>query len=116
MIVLLAVGQVGWHVTASLQWHRYVSVFRDTLDENCGLVGFEEAVQGYPKQVQDDVWKMTCQWTNPTMSLLLSRDGEVKTIVANPEHGGWEPFDPRLPGWYANDRYFDLTTYRSCAD
>ena len=113
MIFVLAVGQSGWHLSATLQWQRYVDVFREILDENHGLISFAEAIQGYAPETRRNINNMTWVWTSPTMSLLLAKDGNVQTIVANPERNTWQPFDPRAPGWLANERYFNLGAYFS---
>jgi hypothetical protein len=115
MLVILAAGQTGWHLATTHHWLRYLGTFREILDTKCGVVELEDALEGYPVATQENVRRMTWGWTNPTMSLILSPGGRVRTIVANPVGVEWQPFDPRNPGRYADSDFFDLAEFEQCS-
>jgi hypothetical protein len=115
--ITLCLTQASWEIAATDRWKGYIADFTTRLKLGTGLLDWEQiAYSGnYPK---DRDWLlMSWSWTMPSMSILLSRDGAVRTMIAAPNpraaspvqstegaalpaiRGGedWQPFDPRVP-------------------
>lgn len=115
--ITLCLTQASWEIAATERWKGYIADFTARLKLGTGLLDWEQiAYSGnYPK---DRDWLlMSWSWTMPSMSILLSSNGMVRTMIAAPEPGaappvrftegtalpairggwGWQPFDPRVP-------------------
>ena len=111
LIISLTIGQCGWHIVSTYLWEKHIKEFQAILINNTGLLSFDEANKIYSEQTGFTLNEMTWAWTNPTMSLLLSPHGVVKTIIANPTYITWEPFNPQNPE-NINSHYFDIGEYK----
>jgi hypothetical protein len=56
---------------------------------------------------------MDWDWTNPTLSFVLSPHGRVASVIASDDRSGWHPFDPADPGDLPDGRRFDTSRYRA---
>ena len=79
---LLAFGQTALDVSMTYQWTRYVKAFQNELWTHQGLIAnkdirFMKHLKG--RGLVNFGW----DWTWPVMSLLLSPDGQIKTILLN---------------------------------
>lgn len=114
ILLLLALGQVGWHAIATTQWRAYLDDFRAILDGHQGLIGHEQALATLQPHARARFEKMSWVWTYPTMSILLAPDGRILSMIANPirKDSRWQPFDPETltPTLLASDR-FDFSAY-----
>jgi hypothetical protein len=108
MIFLLCIGQCGWHLSSTVLWNRYIGWFRNTLETNSGIVPYERALEGSEPGNRNLINKMTWKWTNPVMSILLSKEGKIRTIVANPIYNKWDPFNINDLNNILNKKYFEL--------
>ncbi len=113
VISILAATVLLWHVVATLRWSAYLLDFRSILAGDRGLVSWTEACESLPDGRRSNFKNMSWAWTNPSLSYLLSPQGRVKTIIANPDRGGaWVPFDPNNPQDLPRSRFFDSGPYR----
>jgi hypothetical protein len=114
IVLALTLGQFGWHFVATNYWRDYLADFREIQNTHKGLVNFEEALKNYPSEAKKNIERMTWAWTNPTMSILLSKGGNVQTIIRNPDRnkGRWEPFNPELLNKsLLKSRHFNFSEY-----
>ncbi len=113
ILLFLAVGVLGWHVVATSFWTDYLASFRDVLARQQGLVRFEDVMRGLPQTQQYRFEQITWDWTNPVLSLLLSPQGKVTTMIAYPStHVGWQLFDPADPDTLPKSVWFDTSQYQ----
>ena len=92
----LIMGQLTWQILMTSQWNGFRQVFKEELLAKQGYVRFEETRLVNNKIGNQLVKDMTWGWTNPSLSILWSKNFDVQTIIANPqERRVWEPFDPR---------------------
>ena len=100
--LVLGVFQCGWHVIATNQWARYQSLFREELRGKSGYVRFEDSLLAERRIGRQSISGMNWPWTTPLMSIVLVPDGDVRSIIANPQPVQWEPFDPEDPAELPN--------------
>ena len=113
VISILTVTVLLWHVVATHSWSVYLRDFRSILADNRGLVSWSEACESLPDSRRNNFKNMSWSWTNPSLSYLLSPQGRIKTIIANPDRGGaWVPFDPNNLQDLPRSRFFDSGPYR----
>jgi hypothetical protein len=116
VVLALALGQVGWNVSATNAWRDYVISFRSLLDGHRGLLTHEQVLAELSPDSRRQLVNMSWGWTYPTMSVVLANDGEVQTIIANPasDEPGWEPFDPAtLSDELLSSHRLDFSAYLS---
>lgn len=114
VISILAVTVLLWHVAATHRWTVYLDDFRSILAGGRGLVSWKEAFESLPDSRRINFKNMSWSWTNPSLSYLLSPQGRVTTVIANPDRGGaWVPFDPSNPQALPRSRFFDSGPYRA---
>jgi hypothetical protein len=107
----LAAGTTGWHLLSIVDWHRYILTFQNALVQHRGLVTWEETFGHLPEAQRNMVDRMGWGWAYPSMSIVLSPDGVVSTIIANPARNQWQPFDPSDPQALPGGRIFDFRPY-----
>lgn len=95
LCAFLVIGQLTWQILMTSQWNGFRQVFKEELLNNQGYVRFEETRLVNNKIGNQLVKDMTWGWTNPSLSILWSKNFDVKTIIANPPECRWEPFNPR---------------------
>jgi hypothetical protein len=111
---ILAVTVLLWHVVATHRWAVYLADFRSIQSVGRGLVSWKEACESLPDGNSSNFKNMSFPWTNPSLSILLSPQGRVTTVIANPDRrGAWVPFDPTDLQALPRSRFFDLGPYRA---
>ena len=113
VIIILAVTVLTWHVVATHRWKIYLNDFRSILSTSQGLITYKQAYGKVPDDRKSNFQNMSWRHTNPTLSFLLSPKGRVTAIIANPDLGLWEPFDPTNPQSLPRGRFFDSGPYRA---
>jgi hypothetical protein len=94
---ILGSAQATWHVVAAREWNHYLSVFRREVRERQGLVPYSESRLSRESEEGHPIAGMNWNWTMPTMSILMTVDGNVRSMVDNPTAGPWQPFVPDDP-------------------
>lgn len=113
IVVVLALGQLGWQALGTWYWSRYIEDFRAVLRTHRGLVSWPEAVESLPPDGARLLWRLSWYWTNPSLSIVLSPDGKVGAVVDNPVPVRWQPFDPAVPGELPASPLIDTSLYRA---
>lgn len=90
--LLLLALQSLWHIGATVQWWGYRSLYREVLAETLGPVPFSStALSG--KRAGFFTNNFNWGWTHPYLSIVWSRDGQVRSIIYQDGPGNWMPFD-----------------------
>ncbi|HXP77901.1 MAG TPA: hypothetical protein VN823_27445 [Stellaceae bacterium] len=113
IVLVLALGQLGWQALGTWYWSRYIEDFRAVLSTHRGLVSWPEAVAGLPPDRARLLWRLSWYWTNPSLSIVLSPDGKVAALVDNPVPVRWQPFDPADPDELPAGPLIDTGLYRA---
>ena len=109
--LLLCVAQVSSDVAATRTWRGYVRDFRARLSATAGLVPWELTLATGDAE-KDRRWSLfKWPWTMPTMSVILTGGGMVKSIIAAPVGTRWQPFDPANAADLPTVRGVDYTPY-----
>jgi hypothetical protein len=119
VLLILALGQFGWHLIATSEWRSYIRDFQAVLEGNRGLVSYDRALEMLPPHAQRRFENMSWVWTVPTMSILLARNGKVSAIIANPIRGdgSWQPFEPdRMGSDLLENSRFGFSGYQSALE
>jgi hypothetical protein len=98
LVGMLGIAQSVWNMEATAQWNRYVEVFRAELDRlPNGLVRFQDTrLAELPERYQISAG-MHCDWSPVFLSVLLTPNPEVRTIIAHSYENVFKPLDPRNP-------------------
>ncbi len=99
LVAFLALSQITWHVFATSQWNGFRQIFKGELAAHNGFVRAEDTML-----VKDNVGiqlirPLTWPWTNPTLSILWSKDQDVSTIISISSIDwpfDWQPFNPSV--------------------
>jgi len=113
IVLVLAIGQLGWQALGIWYWSRYVADVRAVLSTHRGLVSWPQAVASLPPDRARLLWRFSWYWTNPSLSLVLSPHGKVDALIDNPVAVGWQPFDPANPNELPAGPSFDTGGYRA---
>jgi hypothetical protein len=104
-LACLALGQFGWHAIGLRYWAQFLDRFGEILASHHGMVSLSEAEGAGLKP-------MSSTWTYPSLSILLSQNGRVASMIVPPKDVKWQPFDPANRNELPQSRRFDLSTYR----
>lgn len=122
LVAWLGVGALTWHGIGTAIWKEYIEDFRFILDRNEGFIPFPNAVGTLLPGHRDHFTRLSYTWTLPTISILLSPEGNISTILGNREEltRAWEPFDPcnleKLPkGPFDYTPYLRVIAMRGCS-
>jgi hypothetical protein len=106
LTVFLVVVQLTWHILATAQWYGFRKVFQNELAAHNGLVKYEDTKLA--NVILGNQLIMTWGWTNPSLSILWSKNQEIKTIITNPASRArkYEPFNPaKRETWPVIEKY-----------
>jgi hypothetical protein len=104
-LACLALGQFGWHAVGLGYWAEFIDKFGEILVSHRGMVSVSEAQMAGLKP-------MSWTWTYPSLSIVLSPNGQVTSMIVPPKDVKWQPFDPANPNELPQSRRFDLSAYR----
>jgi hypothetical protein len=97
IVVSLAVTQMGTDLAATWRWRLYLHDFQTRLANSTGLTDWQGNAAG-TNAARDASWRlMTIGWVNPIMSIVLSPDGQVHSILDYSPDATFRPFDPLDP-------------------
>jgi len=96
IVSVLAVSQLTWQILATCQWVGFRQIFMNELSVHNGIIPFEETLLDRKRVGIQLIKPMTWGHTNPTLSILWSKNKDVCSIINNPksQFGRWQPFDP----------------------
>lgn len=97
IVTILGTYQLGWHAIATRQWAGYLEVFVEEVSQREGYILFSDSRLNTKKIGRQAIENLNYGWTNPTMSILVSPDGKVQSIVGPKNENRWQPFDPLEP-------------------
>jgi hypothetical protein len=104
-LACLALGQFGWHAVGLRYWAEFLDRFGEILASHHGMVSLSEAEGAGLKP-------MSWTWTYPSLSIVLSPNGQVASMIIPPRDVRWQPFDPTDPRRLPQSRWFDTNIYR----
>lgn len=93
IILTLCASQTAADVVATWRWHQYTDDFRNRL---AGAKGLADWRGGMPisNDRRESNWRvMTVGWVHPIMSIILSPDGAVRSILDYPPGTPFRPID-----------------------
>lgn len=96
LVIFLIIGQLTWQILATYQWNGFRRIYKNELTRYAGPVPFESTVLNRRRIGNQLIRPMTWGWTNPTLSILWSKNRDVTTIILNrvDDPPRWAPFDP----------------------
>jgi hypothetical protein len=97
VIRVLVVFQLLWQANATYQWYGFVQAFQQEIASHHGLLAFEDSILARERVGLQTLRQMTWGWTNPAMSILVARDGEVSSLLLPPAGERFRPLDPARP-------------------
>lgn len=97
LVLLLALGQIGWQAIGIAFWDRFVVKFETILNANVGFVPWTKAIAAMPQQQRREFERLSWGWTNGQLSVVLAPEGRVSTIIGVRYLDSWQPFDPERP-------------------
>jgi hypothetical protein len=98
IVTLLSLTQMATDLAATTRWRLYIRDFESRVAQSRGLVKWEStAITG--DRARDVNWQlMTIGWVHPIISIILSRNGDVRSILDYPPDTTFRPIevsDPR---------------------
>lgn len=113
IIVVLAIGQLGWQALATWYWSRYIQDFEVVLSTHSALVSWPQALASLPPDRARLFSRFSWYWTNPTMSIVLAPRGKLTALLDNPMVVSWQPFDPTDANSLPAASSIDTSAYRA---
>jgi hypothetical protein len=104
-LACLALGQFGWHAIGLGYWAEFLDKFGEILASHRGMVGVREAEAAGLKP-------MSWPFTYPSLSIVLSPNGHVASMIVPPKDVKWQRFDSANPRELPQSRWFDMSIYR----
>jgi hypothetical protein len=104
-LACLALGQFGWHAIGLRHWSEFLDKFGEILATHRGMVSVREAEAAGLKP-------MSWPFTYPSLSIVLSPNGHVASMIVPPRDVKWQRFDPANPRELPQSRWFDMSIYR----
>jgi len=92
----LVVAQTWLGIYALVQWHGYLNVVQNVLEESAGPTDMRKTVLAEVTQGRQKISGFNWDWAWPALSILASPDGEVRAILYDP-HATFRPVDPANP-------------------
>lgn len=113
IIAALLITNSIWHIASTQKWSNYLDSFQMIISKNQGLISWNNAITSLSNQSISNFTNMSWPWTNPSMSILMSNNRLVKSIISNPGYNSWQPFDPAIPSTLPYPDIFDYSQYVS---
>ena len=97
LVLVLALGQIGWQALGVVYWDRFVATFETILTANVGFVPWRQALASMTPRQRRGTDRLSWGWTNGQVSIVLAPEGRVSTIIGVSDEDHWQPFDPIRP-------------------
>lgn len=111
VIISLCAAQMTSDVIGTARWHDYIADLKSRLADSSGLIAWEQ--MRTTGDVRRDLnWHlMSNDWVTPIVSIVLAKDGVVRSIVGLPADLGFRPVDPAMPETLPRFRGVDYRPY-----
>jgi hypothetical protein len=113
ILTTLAAATIGYQLIQIAAWADTIAAFRAALHGPAGLVAWEDAVAATPAPRRAALLRADWGWTMPDLSIVLSGNGDVRRLIANPRGRGWQPWDPRNPAAWPAGTLFRIDLPRA---
>ncbi len=112
IVAVLCLAQMAADLAATTRWRFYIRDFQGRLAESSGLVDWKGCTAARYDARDRDWQLMTVGWVHPIMSIIFSRDGDVRSILNYPPETSFRPIDLSDPNKLPNLRGVSYRTYR----
>ncbi len=85
--------QSVWQIGTTWQWHGYVGIWRGLLAARAGPIWLADTPLAQ-NALGGQALRFDWFWANPCLSIALSSEGRVRSIIMNRRPPFWQPFDP----------------------
>ena len=114
VVTLFVVSVIILHSMGVYGWSKYLDIFDNLINNNYGVIMQDSLKKRLSNEEYSIFTKMRWAWTSPTMSILLSNGGQVKSMLLNDEGCSWQPFDPcDLPDELSQSDLFDIQIFQN---
>jgi hypothetical protein len=103
----LLLAQSLWLISATWQWHGFVGIWRGVLASHRGPVQLEDTPFAVPS-LQGQALSFDWPWADPGLSILLTPECRVQSMILPRVQPPWQPFDPRNPKEFPNLQHYGL--------
>jgi hypothetical protein len=111
LVLLLALGQIGWQAIGIVYWDRFVTDMEAVLASHSGFVPWRQALADVmPRQAQE-MRRLSWDWTNAQLSVVLAPGGRVSTIIGVIDDRPRQQFDPTRPDQLPAAPQFNYARY-----
>jgi len=97
VIWIAVVFQLLWQANATYQWYGFCQTFQDEISSHHGLLPFEDSLLARDRVGLQTLRQMIWGWTNPFMSVVIARNGQVNALLLPPADESFRPIDPVHP-------------------
>jgi len=94
VIRIAVVFQLLWQANATYQWYGFYQAFQEEIFSHHGLLPFEDSLLARDHVGVQILRPMIWGWTNPLMSVVIARNGDVNALVLPPADATFRPIDP----------------------
>lgn len=110
ILVLLACAGLTTEVITIRNWSEYIAIYRQVVADRTGFIAWEDLMKELSPGEARVLRRMNFDWTNPSMSILLSPQGHVRSLVMNPPTA-WQQWDPTIPSKWPNAWFYDRSAF-----
>ncbi len=97
LAAVFLIAQSLWQITATWQWHGYISMLRSELAARSGpVLPMTTSLAG--KSLGRQALQFDWNWANPSLSIAISRNGKINSILLPRRAPEFVPFDPFSAG------------------
>jgi hypothetical protein len=91
-------------------WSEYIAIYRQVVADRSGFIVWEDLMKELSPTEARVLRRMNFDWTNPSMSILLSPQGHVRSVVMNPPTA-WQQWDPTIPSKWPRAWFYDKSGF-----
>jgi hypothetical protein len=111
LVLLLALGQIGWQAIGIVYWDRFVADMEAVLASHRGFVPWRQALADVTPSQAQEMRRLSWGWTNPQVSVVLAPEGRVSSIIGVIDERPRQQFDPTRPEQLPAAPQFDYSRY-----
>jgi hypothetical protein len=110
VLVLLACAGLTTQVITIRNWSEYTAIYRQVLADRTGFIVWEDLMTELSPAEGRVLRRMNFDWTNPSISILLSPQAHVRSMVLNPPTA-WQQWDPTIPSRWPKAWFYDKSEF-----